>query len=82
VAFNGSITYANVAIETGLSFFDGDAVVRAAYGTVVLGSYVRNVHRYPNNHLGVVLDNEEKKAHRLDGKPRKNAYAHAHTPSV
>jgi hypothetical protein len=82
VAHNGSIAYVNVAIQDGISFRHGDAAVRAAYGYVVLGCHVHYVHCYPNRHLGVVLDNEEKKALGAAGKAWKNAYAHAHTPSV
>jgi hypothetical protein len=82
VARNGPVAYVNVAIQDGISFRHGDATVRAAYGYVVLGCHVHYVHCYPNRHLGVVLDNEEKKAHGTAGTAWKNAYAHAHTPSV
>jgi hypothetical protein len=82
VAHYGTITHANVAIQGGISFRHGDAAVRAAYGNVVHGCYVCHVHRYPNPHVRVVLGNEEKKAYGTAGKARKNAYAHALTPSV
>jgi hypothetical protein len=82
VAYNGSIRYDTPFIQDGISFRHGDAAVRPAYGNVVLGSHVPYVHRYSNRHLGVVLDNEEKKAHGGAGKARKNAYTHAHAPSV
>jgi len=62
-----------VAIQDGISFRHGDAAVRAAYGYVVLGCHVHYVHCYPNRHLGVVLDNEEKKALGAAGKAWKNA---------
>ena len=82
MACNGSIRYVTPLIQDGTSFRHGDAAVRPAYGNVVLGSHVHYVHRYSNRHLGVVLDNEEKKAHGGAGKARKNAYAYARAPSV